>query len=49
MSHRLVTQGCRQVHRRDPSNNSKACEPCGQPSRLTRNTVAALRGAGAEV
>jgi hypothetical protein len=43
MSRRLVTQGCRQVHRRDPSNNPKACEPCGQPSHLTRNTVASLR------
>jgi hypothetical protein len=44
MSRRLVTQGCRQVHRRDPSNNPKACEPCGQPSHLTRNTVASLHG-----
>jgi hypothetical protein len=44
MSSRLGTQGCRQVHRRDPSNNPKACETCGQPSRLTRNTVASLHG-----
>ena len=42
MSRRLGAQGRRQVHRRDPSKNPKACEPCGQPSHLTRNTVAAL-------
>ena len=42
MSRRLGAQGCRQVHRRDPSKNPKACEPCGPPSDLTRNTVAAL-------
>jgi hypothetical protein len=43
MSRRLGAQGRRQVHRRNPSKNPKACEPCGQPSHLTRNTVAALR------
>ena len=43
MSRRLGAQGCRQVHRRDPSKNPKACGPCGQPSHLTRNTVASLR------
>jgi hypothetical protein len=42
MSRRLGAQVRRQVHRRDPSKNLKACEPCGQPSHLTRNTVAAL-------
>jgi hypothetical protein len=42
MSRRLGAQGRRQVHRRNPSKNPKACEPCGQPSHLTRNTVAAL-------
>jgi hypothetical protein len=41
MFRRLGAQGGRQVHRRDLSKNPKACEPCGQPSHLTRNTVAA--------
>ena len=40
MSRRLSAQGCTQVHRRDLSNNPTACGPCGQPSHLTRNTVA---------
>ena len=43
MFRRLGAQGGRQVHRRDPSKNPKASEPCGQPSHLTRNTVAALQ------
>jgi hypothetical protein len=42
MFRRLGAQAGRQVHRRDPSKNPKAFEPCGQLSRLTRNTVAAL-------
>ena len=45
MSRRLGTQseGCPQVHRRDPSKNPRACGPCGQPSYLTTNTVASTR------
>jgi hypothetical protein len=38
----LGAKGGRQVHRRDPSKNTKACEARGQLSHLTRNTVAAL-------
>jgi hypothetical protein len=40
MSRRLSTQGCPQVHKRDLSRSPMACGPCGQPSRLTDNTVA---------
>ena len=42
MSRRLSAQSCPQVHRRDLSKNPTACGPCGQPSLLTTNTVAAL-------
>jgi len=42
MSKRVDVQSCPQVHRRDSSKNPQACGPCGQPSRLTRNTVASL-------
>jgi hypothetical protein len=42
MSGRLSAQSCPQVHRRDLSKNPTACGPCGQPSLLTTNTVAAL-------
>jgi hypothetical protein len=43
MSKRVDVQSCPQVHRRDSPKNPQACGPCGQPSRLTRNTVASLR------
>ena len=44
MSRHLSAQSCPQVHRRDLSKNPTACGPCGQPSLLTTNTVAALTG-----
>ena len=44
MSRRLSAQSCPQLHRRDLSKNPTACGPCGQPSLLTTNTVAALTG-----
>jgi hypothetical protein len=43
MSPRLGERGCPQVHRRDRAKNPRACGPCGQPSPLTNNTVAALQ------
>ena len=42
MSRRVKVQSCPPVNRRDSSKNPKACGPCGQPSHLTRNTVASL-------
>ena len=48
MSRRLSAQSCPQVHRRDLSKNPTACGPCGQPSLLTTNTVAALKRRNSE-
>jgi hypothetical protein len=40
MPRRVDTWVAHKSHRRDSSNDPRACGPCGQPSHLTPNTVA---------